>query len=361
MKELTMPYKKTKILTSESNQFLRSHVLMIYTGGTLGMVFDPKSRSLIPFDFEEILNNLPELHQLEFELTILALPELIDSSNVKPSVWIELAQIIKSNYEKFNAFVILHGTDTMAYTASALSFLLENLSKPVILTGAQLPIGVARSDARENLITALEIASMKTDGKPLVPEVAIYFNSFLLRGNRAKKKESSQFNAFSSENYPTLAEAGVSIDFNFPFIKPYYPHLPLNVHHKLEEQVVILKLFPGLNQAIIHAIFSTKNLRGVVLETYGAGNVPSNDWFLDELEQAIKNNIVILNVSQCDGGKVLQGHYETSSRLNTIGVVSGSDITTEAAITKMMFLLGKESDIERVKAQLGKSICGEMS
>ena len=355
-----MTYKTSKIITSSSLKNNANSVLMIYTGGTLGMVYDSKSKSLVPFDFDQILINVPELQRLDFELTTLTLPKPIDSSNIKPETWLELARIIKDNFESYDAFVVLHGTDTMAYTASAMSFLLENLSKPVILTGAQLPIGVARTDARENLITALEIASAKINGRPVVPEVAVYFNSYLLRGNRAKKKESSQFNAFRSENYPPLAEVGVTIDFNFPFILPYRPDLPLILHENLDEQVVILKLFPGINQKIIHNILTTNGLRGVVLETYGAGNAPSDDWFLEELHHAIKNGVVIFNVSQCDGGRVLQGHYQTSSKLKAIGVSSGSDITTEAAITKMMFLLAQETEPERVKYRLEKNICGEM-
>ncbi|MFD2521265.1 asparaginase [Emticicia soli] len=356
-----MSYKTSKITTSSIKNNRATSVLMIYTGGTLGMVFDSKSKSLVPFNFNEILTNVPELHRLEFELTILALEKPIDSANIKPAIWVEIARIIHDNFEEFDAFVVLHGTDTMAYTASALSFLLENLSKPVILTGAQLPIGIARTDARENLITALEIASAKINGRPIVPEVAVYFNSYLLRGNRAKKKESSQFNAFRSENYPNLAEAGVTIDYNFPFIRPYRTDLPLQLHEQLDENVMILKLFPGMQQGLIHNIFNTKGLKGVVLETYGAGNAPSESWFLDELKQATDAGIVIFNVSQCDGGRVLQGTYQTSRKLEEIGVVSGSDITTEAAITKMMFLLGKENSPERVKFDLERDICGEMS
>jgi L-asparaginase len=354
-----MQYKQFKIQTSSKPNAVS--VLMIYTGGTLGMVYDNKSKSLIPFDFEQILSNVPEMQRLDFELSLLTLAKPIDSSNIKPAHWIELAVIIKDNFTQYDAFVILHGTDTMAYTASALSFLLENLSKPVILTGAQLPIGMARTDARENLMTALEIAAEQIDGRPVVPEVAIYFNAVLLRGNRAKKKESSQFNAFRSENYPNLAEAGVSIDFNFPYIKAFRPDLPLIVHEVLDENVIILKLFPGIQQLMIHQILNLEGLKGVVLETFGAGNTPSEDWFLDELKAATDKGIVLLNVSQCDGGRVLQGHYQTSSRLQAIGVVSGADISTEAAITKMMFLFAKETNTEKIKFLLEKDICGEMS
>jgi L-asparaginase len=356
-----MAYKTSKITTSSIKNNRATSVLMIYTGGTLGMVFDSKSKSLAPFNFDEILTNVPELQRLEFELTILTLDKPIDSSNMSPANWVEIARIVYDNFEEFDAFVILHGTDTMAYTASALSFLLENLSKPVILTGAQLPIGIARTDARENLITALEIASAKINGRPVVPEVAIYFNSYLLRGNRAKKKESSQFNAFRSENYPYLAEVGVTIDYNFPFIRPYRTDLPLQLHQSINNNVMILKLFPGIQQSFIRNFFNTSALKGVVLETYGAGNAPSENWFLDEIRQAIEKGIVVFNVSQCDGGRVLQGAYQTSRKLQEIGVVSGSDITTEAAITKMMYLFGKDDSPERVKFNLERDICGEMS
>jgi L-asparaginase len=354
-----MDYQTFKINTSSQER--AASVLMIYTGGTLGMVYDNRSKSLVPFDFEQILVNVPEMSRLAFELTILALPQAIDSSNMKPSNWVELAKIIQSNYAEYDAFVVLHGTDTMAYTASALSFMLENLSKPVILTGAQLPIGIARTDARENLITALEIASAQIDGRPIVPEVAIYFNSYLLRGNRAKKKESSQFNAFRSENYPHLAEVGVTIEYNHPYIRSYRTDLPLIVHKTLDDHVMILKLFPGIQQSIIHNVLNISGLKGVVLETFGAGNAPNESWFLDELKTAIERGIIIYNVSQCDGGKVIQGHYQTSSKLAKIGVISGSDITNEAAITKMMFLLGKESNREKVKFLLEQPICGEMT
>jgi L-asparaginase len=356
-----MPYKTSKITTSSIKNNRATSVLMIYTGGTLGMVFDSKSRSLVPFNFNEILTNVPELHRVEFELTILTLEKPIDSANMNPANWVEIARIVYDNFEEFDAFVILHGTDTMAYTASALSFLLENLSKPVILTGAQLPIGIARTDARENLITALEIASATINGRPVIPEVAIYFNSYLLRGNRAKKKESSQFNAFRSENYPNLAEAGVTIDYNFPFIRPYRTDLPLQLHEQLDENVMILKLFPGINQKFIRNVFNTEGLKGVVMETYGAGNAPSESWFLEELKAAIDNGIVVFNVSQCDGGRVLQGTYQTSRKLQKIGVVSGSDITTEAAITKMMYLFGRNESSERVKFNLEQELCGEMT
>ncbi|GAB3937857.1 asparaginase [Larkinella terrae] len=339
----------------------RSSVLVIYTGGTLGMVYDRQNDQLVPFDFDQVLDRVPEIRRLDFELTVIVLNELIDSSNMKPTNWINLGRIIRENYDAYDSFVILHGTDTMAYTASALSFLLDGLNKPVILTGAQLPIGVARSDARENFITAMEIAAAQENGRPMVPEVCIYFNSLLLRGNRAKKKESVHFNAFHSENYPHLAMAGVNIEYNTPFIRSYSPDSGLMVYEEMDTHVVALPLFPGINHKIISSILGIPGLKGLVLESYGAGNAPTETWFLHALEHAVERGLTIFNVSQCDGGRVTQGRYQTSKHLDKIGVLSGSDITMEAAITKLMFLLANEADPERLKKRLIEPICGEMS
>lgn len=336
-------------------------VLMIYTGGTLGMVFDRESKSLKAFEFKEILRNVPEMERLDFNLSILPFEKPFDSSNVTPEIWQQIAQNINGQYNNFDAFVILHGTDTMAYTASALSFMLDGLNKPVILTGAQLPIGVARSDARENLITALEIAADRIQGKPVLSEVAIYFNNRLLRGNRAKKLESSQFNAFDSDNYPFLADVGITADYGFPYIKPHKENAQLNPKFGMDKNVIILKLFPGICEKMIANILEIKGLKGVILETFGAGNAPTEDWFIELLKEAIKNGIYIYNVSQCTGGRVLQGHYETSRMLGEIGVISGSDITTEAAITKLMFLLGQELPREEIVEKLRQPLAGEMT
>ena len=325
------------------------------------MVYDRQNDQLVPFDFEQVLERVPEIRRLDFELTVIVLEELIDSSNMKPSNWINLARIIRDNYDAYDSFVILHGTDTMAYTASALSFLLEGLNKTVILTGAQLPIGVARSDARENFITALEIAAAQENGRAMVPEVCIYFNSLLLRGNRAKKKESVHFNAFHSENYPHLAMAGVSIEYNLPFIRPYVAGSPLKVYEEMDTNVVVLPLFPGINQQIINSILNIPNLKGLVLESYGAGNAPTESWFLNALQNAIDRGLLIFNVSQCDGGRVTQGRYQTSKQLDAIGVLSGSDCTVEAAITKLMFLLANEPDHAKLKERLVTPLVGEMS
>ncbi len=338
-------------------------VLVIYTGGTFGMVYDRRLETLVPFNFEQILDRIPELARLRFSISVLVLDELLDSSNMEPAHWLHLSQIIAERYDQYDSFVIVHGTDTMAYTASALSFLFENLSKPVILTGAQLPIGAARTDAVENFITALEIAAARDEqNQPMVPEVAIYFHSLLLRGNRVRKQESSQFNAFQSENYPLLAEAGVTIDYNRPYIRPCVTDQPFRVHQKLDSNVVILKIFPGISPSVLHSILSIENLRGVVLETYGAGNAPTAPWFLDALQKATERDVILLNVSQCIGGQVMQGRYQTSKYLNDMGLVSGADLTSEAAVTKLMFLLGQYgNDTERIRKELSESLRGELS
>lgn len=326
------------------------------------MVYQSKGKQLVPFEFEYALDYLPELHRLEKEVVFLSLHQPIDSSDITPAIWIELGQIVRDRYDQFDGFVILHGTDTMAFTASALSYLLEGLNKPVILTGAQLPVGIARSDARENLLTALEIAATrKDDGTPMVSEVCIFFNSLLLRGNRARKKETSQFNAFYSENYPVLANAGVRIDYSTPYLRPYEADPKLKLHCRLDSNVAFIKLFPGIEPRVIGSIFSTEGLKGIVLETFGAGNAPQAPLYVEALARAIQNGIVVLNVTQCEGGRVVQGQYGVSKQLAGIGVVSGSDITPEAAITKLMFLLGQDHPYQELCRKLAAPVCGEMS
>jgi L-asparaginase len=336
-------------------------VLVIYTGGTLGMVYDLKQKALVPFKFDKILETLPEIERFTFNIGFVSLEKPIDSSNVSPQHWTVLIDLIALNYNNHDGFVVLHGTDTMAYTASALSFGLQNLGKPIIFTGAQLPIGVARTDARENFMTALEIASLSTDSQPIVPEVAIYFNGKLLRGNRSKKKESSLFNAFKSENYPSLADIGVNFDFNYPYIKPYQSETYLNVFNKFDDSVFLLNFFPGLQVKFIEAVFEIPNLKAVVIESFGSGNLPSNESLISILKKATDAGIIILNISQCDGGKVNQGLYQTSTLLEKAGVIGGADLTSEAAVTKLMHLLAYCTDNEEIKSRLKTDIAGEIS
>jgi L-asparaginase len=337
----------------------KGSVLIVYTGGTFGMTYD-KEGVLIPFDFSLILEHLPTLKNLALALTVISFETPIDSSNISPEHWKALGDIIHEHYESHDGFVVLHGTDTMAYTASALSFMLDGLVKPVIFTGAQLPITEPRSDARENLITALEFASAKKDGKALVPEVCIYFDYELLRGNRSKKVESMQFDAFDSGNYPPLAKAGVKMDYNFSVIRKPKDQTLLTLRSKMDANISILKLFPGISRATVESILHTPGLKAVILETYGSGNAPTSSWLMEALEKALKNGVILLNISQCPGGMVTQGRYETSRELQRIGVIGGADMTTEAAVTKLMLLLG-EYGTKRAKELIAVSIAGELT
>lgn len=336
----------------------KSRVMIIYTGGTFGMTYDATG-VLIPFDFSLILQQLPALRNLFLDITVISFDQPIDSSNIQPAHWKMIGEIIFENYQEQDGFVVLHGTDTMSFTASALSFMLPGLAKPVIFTGAQLPISEPRSDARENLITSLEIASARENGQPLVPEVCIYFDYELLRGNRSKKVESMHFDAFRSENFPSLAKAGVKIDYNLSAIrKPDKGSLRLLT--RFSSDVSVLKLFPGIESRTVEAILQTKGLKALILETYGSGNAPSAPWFIDTLTKAIKKGILILNISQCPGGMVVQGKYETSKFLAEIGVISGGDMTLEAAVTKLMLLLG-EFEMDQVKRKINLPVAGELS
>lgn len=336
-------------------------VLIIYTGGTIGMAIHPSTGTLAPVKFEDIQKEVPELNKFGYRIKAITFNPPIDSSNMTPQIWEKIAQTVEKNYYNYDGFVILHGTDTMAYTASALSFMFENLGKPVVLTGSQLPIGTIRTDGKENLITAVEIAAAQENGQAIVPEVCIYFDFKLFRGNRAIKRDSENFSAFVSENYPALATAGVDIKYHTEFI--HYPENKgiFKVRTGFSENVVILKMFPGISSQVMDSVLNIPGLKGVVLESFGSGNVPTTRWLINSIRKSIKKNIIILNISQCQGGSVHMGQYQTSLELLNAGVISGKDMTTEAAITKLMFLLGQGLRREEIKMHLNKSLSGEIT
>ena len=339
---------------------MSSKVLLIYTGGTIGMVKSPNAASLYPIDFNNLLDNISELELLNCKIQIISLETPIDSSNINTFHWVEIAGLIEENYKYYDGFVVLHGTDTMSYSASALSFMLENLQKPVIFTGSQLPIGDLRTDAKENLITSVQLASLKKDEIPVIKEVCLYFEYKLFRGNRSTKINADHFKSFASKNFPPLATSGVRINLRSDLLLNPAVNSDLLVHKDLSTDVALLKLFPGIQQTIISSILDTENLKGVVLETYGSGNAPTAKWFLDLIEKAILNGIYIVNVTQCSGGKVEMGHYATSAKMQSLGVISASDMTTEAAITKMMFLLSVRTGLD-FKLAFKNSLRGEIS
>lgn len=324
------------------------------------MIMDEESGALVPFNFNAVYEHIPVLEKFHYHLDFHCFEPIIDSSNMNPEIWVELANIIESSYENYDGFVVLHGSDTMAYTASAISFMLENLNKPVIFTGSQLPLGVLRTDGRENFITAIEIAAAKDDETPVVPEVCIYFENKLLRANRTVKYNASFFNAFVSGNYPPLAEVGVYIKYNRNnILKPNFKKL--KVHKNMDQSVGVLKLFPGISNEFIKSILENEGMKALVLETFGSGNAPTEKTFLDLLKKATDKGLIILNVSQCVTGTVEQGKYETSMALKKMGVISGKDISSEAALTKLMYLFGRYDVTLKVEALLQKSIRGELT
>jgi len=334
-------------------------ILIIYTGGTIGMVSDPKTKTLVPINFEQIMENVPELERLNCRIKVHSFEDIIDSSNMSPAIWSRLAGLIEKNYNDVDGFVILHGSDTMAYSASALSFMLENLSKPVIFTGSQLPISAIRTDAKENLMTAIELAKAKKNDKVRVPEVCIYFDYKLFRGNRAFKYNSSKFEAFRSPNYPVLAESGVHLRFSINDIRQPGEQ-NLIVHKELASDVAVLKMFPGISPKVVEPIVNSE-VRGIVMETYGAGNTTTDAWFIDLLKGAIDSGKVIVDISQCKVGTVELGRYETSKLLKDIGVANGYDMTFEAAITKTMFLLSQFEDPKEVVKWIETDLRGELT
>lgn len=341
----------------------KSSILLIYTGGTIGMKEDPEVQALKPFDFSQILEEVPELGKFAYRIDSFTFDPLIDSSDVEPSLWLALAELIENRYDQYDGFVILHGTDTMAYSASALSFMIEGLTKPVIFTGSQLPIGTPRTDGKENLISSVEIAAAKDDeGHALVPEVCICFDNVLIRGNRATKINSDNFRAFRSENIPPLAEAGINIRYNTAYImKPASWDKKPAFHKKTDTRVSILKIHPGITPSVVRNILCGEGTRAVIIETYGAGNAPSKDWFLSIVREASASGKILLNITQCMAGSVNMDIYATGKTLKDAGVVNGYDSTTESALGKLFFLLGESQDNEFVKSRLDENLRGEIS
>lgn len=341
---------------------MKPRILIIYTGGTIGMIEDPATKALRPFDFSHLMENVPKVKMLDYQIDNIQFAPPIDSSDMSPEHWQQIASSISDNYDSYDGFVVLHGTDTMAYTASALSFMLQGLSKPVIITGSQLPIGEVRTDGEENLITALQIAAATdADGLPMIREVAILFENYLWRGNRSTKRSADNFNAFKSNNYPSLAKIGLGIQYNTEVLARPDSCVPLRVNYNLEPSVIVIDLFPGLCEKTLSHLLSTPGIKGVVLRTYGAGNGPTSKWFINAVADAVRRGIIILNVTQCVNGGVHANRYVSGDILSATGVLSGHDITFEAAITKMMFLFGQGMSHDEVLLRLSTPLCGEMT
>jgi L-asparaginases, type I len=340
---------------------METAVLLIYTGGTIGMKQNAEAGVLVPFDFSEIEKEVPELKKFKYKIDTYSFENPIDSSDVKPEFWTNIATVIKNNYDLYDGFVVLHGTDTMSYSASALSFMLENLNKPVIFTGSQLPIDSLRTDGKENILSAIEIAAAQRNGKPEVPEVCIFFEDKLFRGNRTTKHSAEDFNAFRSYNYPTLAESGVEIRYNTDKIAKPKSNKVLKIHTKMDAFVIGLKIFPGMNYDFIDNVLNIKGLKGIVIETFGSGNAPTDEIFLMKFKAAIDRGLIVLNISQCQVGSVEMERYETGLLFKKTGVICGKDMTFEAAITKMMFLLANNETLNEIKSNLTKSLRGEIS
>ena len=339
-----------------------SKILLIYTGGTIGMGKNAETGYLEPLDFNHLVSSMPEFQLIPADVHVRKFDPPIDSSDMDPMRWAELVGLIANNYADYDGFVILHGTDTMAYTASALSFMLENLTKPVILTGSQLPIGELRTDGKENMMTAIEIASMKdADGHPIVPEVCIFFNGRLLRGNRTTKINAEGFHAFDSFNHPHLCDVGINFTFHkHHILTPDYTR-PMTPHLKLDPNVIVFSLFPGIQDAIVRHIVESPTLRGIVMRTFGSGNAPQAPWVLRLLDQAAHRGVNIINITQCHTGCVEMERYGAGFHLKLAHVVSGRDCTVEAAVTKLMYLQGRYENNEIIREKLEQSLAGEIT
>lgn len=338
-----------------------SRILLVYTGGTIGMIKNPETGVLTAFNFDELLSNIPELRLLEHDISTVSFDEPVDSSDMDTTDYVKLANLIEENFEDYDGFVVLHGSDTMSYTASVISFMFENLKKPIIFTGSQLPIGDLRTDAKENLITSIQLAGLKEQGKTVIKEVGLYFEYKLYRANRTTKVNAEHFEAFESANFPPIAESGVNLKINYEKLLKPNMRKKMVVHKSLNDNILILKLFPGINYDTLHHIFNTPHIEGIIIETFGSGNAKTDKWFVDLLKGLVGRGVYVVNVTQCVGGAVLMGKYATSEGLKRLGVISGGDITTEAAVGKMMYLLNKNLGPKVFKTIFETSLRGEMN